>query len=121
MEEAGTFCKSTSGNIKGMIELFEASHLGLDGENILEEAKAFSWGRLKEIISRVDDDDKVTKQVVHSLERPLHWRVQWFNIRSYIDFYEKEEGKNMALLRLAKLNFNMVQAVHQKDLKHISK
>eukprot|EP00261_Vitis_vinifera_P017318 XP_010646945.1 PREDICTED: alpha-farnesene synthase [Vitis vinifera] len=117
-EEVGMFSKSTCTNVKGMIELFEASHLALEGENILDEAKAFSSGYLKEIISNLDNN--LAKQVVHSLERPLHWRVQWFDIRWYIDFYE-EEGVNLDLLKLAKLNFNMVQAVHQKDLKHISR
>ncbi|KAJ9690150.1 hypothetical protein PVL29_012680 [Vitis rotundifolia] len=118
MEQVGMFSKSTCTNVKGMIELFEASHLALEGENILDEAKAFSSGYLKEIISNLDNN--LAKQVVHSLESPLHWRVQWFDIRWYIDFYE-EEGVNLALLKLAKLNFNMVQAVHQKDLKHISR
>lgn len=113
------FSKSTCTNVKGMIELFEASHLALEGENILDEAKAFSSGYLKEIISNLDNN--LAKQVVHSLERPLHWRVQWFDIRWYIDFYEEEGVMNLDLLKLAKLNFNMVQAVHQKDLKHISR
>ena len=119
MEEAGTFSKSTCTNVKGVIELLEASYLALEGESILDEAKAFSLEYLKEIISRLDNN--IAKQVVHSLERPLHWRVQWFDIRWYIDFYENEEGTNMALLKLAKLNFNMVQAIHQKDLRHISR
>uniref|UniRef100_F6I240 Alpha-farnesene synthase n=1 Tax=Vitis vinifera TaxID=29760 RepID=F6I240_VITVI len=118
MEEVGMFSKSTCTNVKGMIELFEASHLALEGENILDEAKAFSSGYLKEIISNLDNN--LAKQVVHSLERPLHWRVQCFDIRWYIDFYEEEGVMNLDLLKLAKLNFNMVQAVHQKDLKHIS-
>lgn len=118
MEDMGAYSERPCANVKGMIELFEASHLALEGENVLKEAKDFSWGYLKGIISNIDN--KLAKQVAHCLERPLHRRVQWFDIRWYIDLY-MEEGVDRTLLKLAKLNFNMVQAVHQKELKLISR
>ncbi|KAK9268057.1 hypothetical protein L1049_010496 [Liquidambar formosana] len=119
LNEMGTFSKSICTNIKGMLELFEASHLALEGENILDEAKAFSAENLKEISS--DLDSNIAKQVAHALELPLHWRVKWFDVKWHINVYEKEEHKNSILLELAKLNFNMVQATHQEELKEISR
>ncbi|KAK3433313.1 hypothetical protein EUGRSUZ_D00868 [Eucalyptus grandis] len=102
-----------------MIELLEASHLALEGENILHEAKAFSTGILRERVSSLDG--RLFKRTVHALELPLHWRVQWFDIKWQISLYEQREDKESNLLELAKLNFNTVQATHQRDLREISR
>lgn len=97
-----------------MIELLEGSHLALEGENILDEAKAFSSGILRERVSGLHG--QLSKRAVHALELPMHWRVQWFDIKWQIDLYEQQEDKQSNLLELAKLNFNTVQAAHQRDL-----
>lgn len=92
---------------KTMMQLFEASHLALKDENMLDEARIFCTNNLKNIIP---------------MEMPLHWKVEWYNTREHISKQanEKEEGvSKLKLLQLAKLNFNMVQAEHQKDLVHI--
>ena len=41
-EKTGLFRENTHINIKEMLELLEASHLGLEGENILDVARDFS-------------------------------------------------------------------------------
>ncbi|KAK2631952.1 hypothetical protein EUGRSUZ_L02212 [Eucalyptus grandis] len=102
-----------------MIELLEASHLALEGENILHEAKAFSTGILHERVSGLDS--RLFKCAVHALELPMHWRVQWFDIKWQISLYEQREDKQSNLLELAKLNFNTVQATHQRDFREISR
>ncbi|KAI4374086.1 hypothetical protein MLD38_012124 [Melastoma candidum] len=53
-------------------------------------------------------------------EPPLHWRVPWFDVKRQIESYEGR-GANLDLLRLAKLNFNHLQAVHQSDLGEVSR
>ncbi|CAL5408557.1 unnamed protein product [Camellia sinensis] len=117
----GTFIKTTNCDTKAMLELLEASHLALKGENILIEAKAFSTGILKNITNSKNVDNKVTKQLSHALELPLQWRVQWYDVKSHIHELENNDNTNSVLLKLAKLNFNMVQATHQNDLKEISR
>ncbi|KAK3433327.1 hypothetical protein EUGRSUZ_D00859 [Eucalyptus grandis] len=113
------FNRSNGEDVKTMIELLEASHLALEGENILHEAKAFSTGILRERVSSLDG--RLFKRTVHALELPLHWRVQWFDIKWQISLYEQREDKQSNLLELAKLNFNTVQATHQRDLREISR
>lgn len=110
-------------NIKGMVELFEASNVAIEGENILEEAKSYSFETLKIInISELEkEDSEAAKHVAHSLEVSSQWRVHWFDVTWQINAYEKDENVNYVLLQLAKLNFNMVQAVHQNDLKEPSR
>lgn len=99
-------------NVKGVTELFEATHLALEGETILDAAKAFS--------SKLDIN--LAKTVAQSLEVSFHWRMQWFDVKWRIDSYEKEERIMSPIsLELDKLNFNIVQAIHEKDLKGMSR
>ncbi|KAK2989408.1 hypothetical protein RJ640_000383 [Escallonia rubra] len=58
--------------------------------------------------------------VNHALDQPLHWRVPRLEARWFIDAYKKRLDANPTLLELAKLDFNMVQATYQEDLKHMS-
>ncbi|RVW14353.1 Alpha-farnesene synthase [Vitis vinifera] len=97
---------------QGVTELFEATHLALEGETILDAAKAFS--------SKLDIN--LAKTVAQSLEVSFHWRMQWFDVKWRIDSYEKEERIMSPIsLELDKLNFNIVQAIHEKDLKGMSR
>ncbi|KAI4303940.1 hypothetical protein MLD38_039517 [Melastoma candidum] len=45
----------------------------------------------------------------------------WFDVRWQIDVYERSADRNSILLELAKHNFNMLQAIHQEDLKAVSR
>ncbi|XP_049357157.1 alpha-farnesene synthase-like [Solanum verrucosum] len=93
---------------KTMMQLFEASHLGLRDENMLDEARIFCTKNLK-----------ISCNNIIPMEMPLHWKVEWYNSRKQISKQENEKEErvsNLKLLQLAKLNFNMVQAEHQKDL-----
>ncbi|KAA8515446.1 hypothetical protein F0562_018943 [Nyssa sinensis] len=119
MDEMGTFMKHTH-DVKAMLELFEASHLALESEEMLDDAKAFSAGILKNMISS-NLNDKLAKQLSHAMELPLHWRVQWYDVRRHMRVYENDDKTNSILLELAKINFNMVQATHQKDLRGIAR
>ncbi|GAY34260.1 hypothetical protein CUMW_010470 [Citrus unshiu] len=120
MDETGTtFSTSKCTDIKGLIELFEASHLALEGENILDEAKVFSGGTLKGIYSSLNTD--LAQTVARVLELPSYWRVPWYEVRWQINSYEKDKHMNTILLELAKLNFNIVQATLQNDLRELSR
>ncbi|MCL7042062.1 hypothetical protein MKW94_013452 [Papaver nudicaule] len=65
----------------------------------------------------------ITKRfVTHALGLPIHWRMQRLEARWYIETYEMvEDGMEPLLLEFAKLDFNMVQATYQEDLKYISR
>ncbi|XP_049936310.1 myrcene synthase, chloroplastic-like [Nymphaea colorata] len=51
-DERGKFKNTLAEDVKGLLSLYEASHLGFDGENILEEAMTFTTYHLKEMFSR---------------------------------------------------------------------
>ncbi|XAR53727.1 Alpha-farnesene synthase [Bertholletia excelsa] len=114
------YFNNTNIDINTKVELLEASHLACEGENILEEAKLLSAEILRYIDSNVDD--KRSKEIAQTLDHPLHWRVQWYDVRRHIDVLGKMVGTQFpTLVKLAKLNFNMVQAIHQEDLKELSR
>ncbi|PSR84551.1 (-)-alpha-terpineol synthase [Actinidia chinensis var. chinensis] len=122
-DEIGNFKTCLCEDIKGLLYLYEASYFSLEGERILEEARDFTTKNLKKILKRKDmiDDEDLAILVSHALEVPTHWRMQRLEARWFIDMYERRPNLSPTLLQLAKLDFNMVQATHQEDLKHMSR
>ncbi|CAI0468047.1 unnamed protein product, partial [Linum tenue] len=110
------------GDTLGLVELFEASHLGLEHEDIMEEANRFSARILKSSYPSLllHHDKDLAECVAHALELPIHWRVQWFDVKWHIKVHEKRKKVDRALIDLAKVNFNVVQSALQKDLRQIA-
>ncbi|KAM7524584.1 hypothetical protein LguiA_014486 [Lonicera macranthoides] len=123
-DECGNFKSSLCLDAKGMLYLYEASFLSIRGETILDEARDFTAKILKDdmkynVINNIDESLGLLED--HSLELPLHWRMLRLEARLFIDVYERRRDMNTTLLEFAKLDFNMVQATHQEDLKHMSR
>ncbi|TXG47890.1 hypothetical protein EZV62_027184 [Acer yangbiense] len=106
---------------KGILALYEAAYYCVEGESILFDAINFTTEYLKEYVKHSKDDEYLSTLANHALELPLHWRMLRLEARWFIDVYEKHhQDMNPVLLELAKLDFNVVQATHQEDLKHVS-
>ncbi|XVF01091.1 hypothetical protein REPUB_Repub04eG0057800 [Reevesia pubescens] len=114
----GKFMDSFRGDIEGLLSLYEASHLGMHGENVMEEAKKFSAEHLKFLLRKLDCNLAI--QVQQSLQVPLHWKMPRIEARTFIDVYQKDDSKNQILIELAKLDYNLVQAVYQQELKELA-
>ncbi|GAY65202.1 hypothetical protein CUMW_239360 [Citrus unshiu] len=116
-DKGGFICN----DFKGIISLHEASYYSLEGESIMEEAWQFTSKHLKEVmISKSKQGDVfVAEQTKRALELPLLWKVPMLEARWFIDVYEKREDKNHLLLELAKLEFNVLQAIYQEELKDV--
>ncbi|MFQ6652725.1 hypothetical protein Gotur_024454 [Gossypium turneri] len=121
MDEMGNFKSSLCEDCKGLLDLYEASHLSMEDEGILDTARHFAAKQLQQYLKQKKLDEYVRMLVEHALELPLHWRVSRLEARWFIDVYEKREKRNPILLELAKLDFNIVQAVYQDDLIYASK
>ncbi|XP_062014491.1 probable terpene synthase 9 [Rosa rugosa] len=117
----GSFKDSLSNDVEGLLSLYEASHLGMPGEDVLEEAKRFSSKILKQSVATVLNDDNLTKRVKKSLQTPVHWRMPRIEALNFIDMYQRDDSKNLALLELAKLDYNLVQSVYQIEIKELSR
>ncbi|XP_058071038.1 alpha-terpineol synthase, chloroplastic-like [Magnolia sinica] len=119
MDDSSSFKTSLCNDVKGMLSLYEASYLALDGETTLDEAKAFTYKHLKGLKGNIDSNLK--NLVEHALELPLHWRMLRLEARWYIDTYERMEDMNPLLLELAKLDFNVMQTVYHGELRKMSR
>ncbi|KAM5580744.1 putative terpene synthase 9 [Rosa sericea] len=117
----GSFKDSLSNDVEGLLSLYEASHLGMPGEDVLEEAKRFSSKNLKQSMATILNDDNLLKQVEQSLQTPVHWRMPRIEALNFIDIYQRDDSKNLALLELAKLDYNLVQSVYQIEIKELSR
>ncbi|CAA2977600.1 terpene synthase 10-like isoform X2 [Olea europaea subsp. europaea] len=51
----------------------------------------------------------------------LHWTIPRAEARWFINIYKDRPDMNQILLELAKLDFNIVQAKYQQELKHVSR
>ncbi|GMI72384.1 hypothetical protein like AT3G25810 [Hibiscus trionum] len=120
-DEMGNFNASLCEDCKGLLSLYEASYLSVEEEGILDTARDFAAEQLEQHLGQNKLDEHLRLLVEHALQLPLHWRVSRLEARWFIDLYEKREERNPMLLELAKLDFNIVQAVHQDDLKYASK
>jgi isoprene synthase len=102
-----------------MLSLYEASYLAFEGETLLDEAMAFTMMHLNDL--KGDVSQSMAEQVSHALEVPLHHRMLRLEARWYIEAYSKREDAISLLLELAKLDFNIVQSVFQRELQDMSR
>ncbi|KAF5956334.1 hypothetical protein HYC85_003559 [Camellia sinensis] len=63
----------------------------------------------------------VVRKVGHALDMPLHWRLTRVEARWFIETYEQEQNMSPILLEFAKLDYNMVQSVHQKEVGNLAR
>lgn len=102
-----------------VLNLYEASYHSFEDESILDEVRVFTTKYLKENVGYMNG--AISALVSHALEFPLQWRVPRVEAKWYIEEYEKRNGANPILIELAKLDFDMSQAIHLEDLKHTSR
>nr|XP_029150635.1 (-)-germacrene D synthase isoform X2 [Arachis hypogaea] len=102
-----------------MWSLYEATQLRVHGENILEEAHNYTYTNLKSITNQLSQS--LAEQTNRSLKQPLHKAVPRIGARSYMSFYEEDPSHSKFLLTFARLDFNLLQKLHQQELGNITK
>ncbi|GAB4849354.1 hypothetical protein Ancab_004156 [Ancistrocladus abbreviatus] len=116
-DEKDCFKESLIADVEGMLALFEASHVRAHREKILEEALDFTITHLKSVVTQANYP--LATRVNRALKRPLHRFISRLDHKHYIHAYETDPFHDKALLKLAKLNFNMVQSLHKKELNNL--
>ncbi|CAN4114380.1 unnamed protein product [Withania somnifera] len=116
----GKLKESLASDVLGLLSLYEASHVRTHGEDILEDALAFSTTHLQSAAPLLNSPLK--EQVTHALEQSLHKGIPRVEIRFFISsIYKKQETKNDVLLRFAKLDYNLLQMLHKQELAEVSR
>ncbi|KAH0890433.1 hypothetical protein HID58_052862 [Brassica napus] len=119
MENCGKF---DSHDINGLLSLYEASYLSTKSDTKLQKnIRVFATQQLRNFVDTHGSKDLSScdvEMVVQALDMPYHWRMGRLATRWYIDMYGKKHNKNPMLLEFSKLDFSIVQAVYQEELKY---
>ena len=118
-DEKGGFKETLIPDVQGMLGLYEASHLKVHGEDILEEALAFTTTHLKAMVESLRYP--LAEQVSNAMKRPIRKGLERLEARWYISIYQDEASHDETLLKLAKLDFNLVQSLHKEELSNLSR
>uniref|UniRef100_A0A0A0L2M0 Terpene synthase N-terminal domain-containing protein n=1 Tax=Cucumis sativus TaxID=3659 RepID=A0A0A0L2M0_CUCSA len=117
--ESGDFKESITKDEVGLLSLYEASHLRMKGENILDKALAFTTTQLQAIA--MDSNSPFSQEVKFSLKWPIYKAMPRFMSRHYISLYQNNPLKDNVLLTFAKLDYNSLQKLYQKELGEFSR
>lgn len=117
--EDGSFISGITNDPKGLLSLYNAAQLLTHDEEILEDAILFSRQHLELIRSSLKSP--LAEQVGRALEIPLPRTLKREETISFIPEYSiQDQTYSPVILELAKLDFNLLQHLHQKELKEIS-
>nr|WBW04460.1 terpene synthase [Ficus pandurata] len=122
INEEGKFNEDLTGDVRGMLSLYEAAHLRAHGDPILEEALTFTTTHLKSLtVSSSRSSHFLAAQVKHALRQPIWKGLSRVEARRFISVYQEDPSHNELLLRFAKMDFSILQKLHQKKLGEISR
>lgn len=99
----------------------------MDSEFKLKEARSFENERLTEFIAENSttilgtNETYILDMVKRALVNPYHWSTRRKEARWYIVVYQRKHDMDPLLLKFAALDFNILQANHQEELKLISR
>ncbi|KAL0925858.1 hypothetical protein M5K25_004229 [Dendrobium thyrsiflorum] len=123
-DEKGCFKPCVFHDIKGLLSLYEASFLSMDGEDEIDEAKEFALKHLNDCMrSNSSTNPTLVKHIALALELPLHHRIQKIQAPMFIEHAcnMKEIDVDPILLEFAQLDFNMTQSIYNRELKEITR
>ena len=115
----GRFKESLAEDVSGLLSLYEATHVRTRGEELLDEALIFTTTHLESATHRLSTCE--SKHVDHALYQPLWKGVPRLEARQYLSAYPERDSRNEIILNLAKLDFNLLQQIHRKELSNISR
>ncbi|KAG0541294.1 hypothetical protein BDA96_02G003700 [Sorghum bicolor] len=113
----------------GVLALYQASYLAFPGpgETVLDQARALAIGK-RAAGRRDDDDDSDCTRLPLPLPLPLHWtapRLQaMWSLKGKGDDHnhnKKVAVVDPAILQLAQVDFNLVQALHRRELAEVTR
>ncbi|XP_022717944.1 (+)-delta-cadinene synthase isozyme A [Durio zibethinus] len=116
-DEEGNFKPSVTSDVRGLLELYEASYMRVHEEDILDEAISFTTTHLT--LAAASLHYPLSEQVAHALKQSIRRGLPRVEARHYISIYQDLEFQNKALLEFAKIDFNLVQLLHRKELSEI--
>lgn len=119
INEQGNYKEALASDVQGLLSLYEAAQFRVHDEEILDEAINFTTTHLKLILPNLSDP--LATQVSNALKFPMNNIILRVGTRKYISFYQEDESHSEMLLNFAKLDFNILQRLHKKELCDITR
>ncbi|XP_047969112.1 tricyclene synthase Oc15, chloroplastic-like isoform X2 [Salvia hispanica] len=110
----GKFRDELKQDVWGLLELFEATHLSFEQENILNEAQHFSSQLLDKNISANTNSNVVEMRFKH----PFHRSIARLNFQRDVRGIDKW---TKTLTELSEMDFLRGKCVHREELRQLSK
>uniref|UniRef100_R7WFZ2 (+)-delta-cadinene synthase isozyme C2 n=1 Tax=Aegilops tauschii TaxID=37682 RepID=R7WFZ2_AEGTA len=111
----GSLSRDIISEPRGLLSLYNAAYLSIPGESELDEAVIFAGHHLESMRSSLNYP--FSEQVKRNLEIPLPRTLKRLDAPYYIAEYQQEKAYNTTILELAKLDFNLLQRLHQEEIK----
>ncbi|XP_028792290.1 (3S,6E)-nerolidol synthase 1 [Neltuma alba] len=118
MDKKGRLRQKFWGDTEGLIELFEASQLSIEGEDDLHEAGNFTYHLLS---SRFHDHHEANV-IANTLKYPIHKSLPRFTPRNFhISNSQLNNGWLMPLENLSQINTQIANSINLKEIYAVSK
>ncbi|XP_042492728.1 (3S,6E)-nerolidol synthase 1-like [Macadamia integrifolia] len=120
-DKEGQFKKELSSDTRGLMSLYEASHLGVEGEDTLDQANYFAHKHLSDAKISTTLEPELARAVGDTLEHPFHKNLARFKARHYhlSPPPQGTYGWSSLVNEFAKMDFNMVRSLYQQELQQI--
>ncbi|XP_038876493.1 (+)-gamma-cadinene synthase-like isoform X2 [Benincasa hispida] len=117
MDNNRKFKESLGDDKRGILSLYEASHMRGHGEAVLEEALEFTTTHLERYSK---SNPHFAAELSKALKLPIRKDISRNKAREYLDIYQQDPSHDETLLIFSKLDFNILQKLQQKELCEIS-
>ncbi|OEL30914.1 (E)-beta-farnesene synthase [Dichanthelium oligosanthes] len=116
-DEEGNFA-AAGDDVKCLLMLFDAAHLRVHGEEVLDSAIAFTRCRLQSLMESLEPE--MAEEVRYTLETPSFRRAQRVEARRFISMYEKKATRDESVLEFAKLDYIILRTMYCEELKALT-
>jgi (-)-germacrene D synthase len=118
-DENGPFYVDIINDPRGLLSLYNAAYLLIDGETELEKTILFARKHLESVKNYIEY--LLAEHVKRALHLPLPRTLKRVEALHYMPEYNEELTYNSSILELAKLDFGLLQRLHLKELKALSR
>ncbi|KAG5601098.1 hypothetical protein H5410_032468 [Solanum commersonii] len=116
----GKFKETLTNDVQALLSLYEASQLRVRHEEILEELLPLPL-LISSLLSPTCAITLLKVEVTEALKQPIRMTLPRVGARKYISTYENDDAHNHLLLKFAKLDFNVLQKFHQRELSELTR
>ncbi|KAJ1267212.1 hypothetical protein BS78_07G039100 [Paspalum vaginatum] len=110
----------SSDDARTLMTLYDAAHMRVHGEGILDDIIASTRPRLQALLMETNLEPALADEVRVTLEATRFRRVDRVEARRFISVYEKSATRDDTILQFAKLDYNLVQILYCNELKELT-